>query len=34
MEKKGTCPKQDLTSDKDLTVKLFEGREFPYHRLD
>ena len=27
-------PKQSITSDKELTIKLPEGREFPYHRLD
>ena len=27
-------PKQDLTSAKDLTIMLPEGRESPYHRLD
>ena len=26
-------PKQDLTSAKDLTIELPEGRESPYHRL-
>ena len=26
--------KQDLTSAKDLTIKLSEGRESPYHRLN
>ena len=31
---KGKRPKQDLTSAKDLTIELLEGRESPYHRLD
>ena len=31
---KRKCPKQDLTSAKDLTIELPEGRESPYHRLD
>ena len=31
--KEGKSPKQDLTSAKDLTIKLSEGRE-SYHRLD
>ena len=31
---KGKSPKQDLTSAKDLTIGLPEGRESPYHRLD
>ena len=26
--------KQDLTSAKDLTMELSDGRESPYHRLD
>ena len=26
-------PKRDLTSDRDLTIELPEGRESPYHRL-
>ena len=39
MEKKnvGTkwkSPKQDLTSAKDLTIELTEGRESLYHRLN
>ena len=36
-KKRGTkekSPKQDLTSAKDLTIELNEGRESPYHRLD
>ena len=31
---KGKSSKQDLTSVKDLTIELPEGRESPYHRLD
>ena len=31
---RGKNPKQDLTSAKDLTIELPEGREFPYYRLD
>ena len=31
---KRKSPKQDLTSVKDLTIELSEGRESPYHRLD
>ena len=31
---KGKSPKQGLTSAKDLTIELPEGRESPYHRLD
>ena len=30
----GKSPKQGLTSAKDLTIELSEGREFSYHRLD
>ena len=31
---KEKSPKQALTSAKDLTIELPEGRESPYHRLD
>ena len=31
---KGKSLKQGLTSAKDLTIELPEGREFSYHRLD
>ena len=31
---KGKNLKQDLTSAKDLTIELHEGRESPYDRLD
>ena len=31
---RGKNPKQGLTSAKDLTIELLEGREFLYHRLD
>ena len=31
---KKESPKQGLTSAKNLTIKLPEGREPPYHRLD
>ena len=31
---KRKSPKQDLTSAKDLTIELPEGRESHYHRLD
>ena len=31
---KGKSPKQGITSAKDLTIELAEGRESPYHRLD
>ena len=31
---KGKIPKQGLTSAKDLTIELHEGRESSYHRLD
>ena len=31
---RGKSPKQDLTSTKDLTIELPEGRESPYQRLD
>ena len=30
----GKSPKVDLTSAKDLTIELTEGREYPYHRFD
>ena len=30
----GKSPKQNLTSAKDLTIELPDGRESPYHRLD
>ena len=30
----GEKPNQDLTSAKDLTIKLLEGRDSSYHRLD
>ena len=31
VDTKEKSPKQDLTSDKDLTIELPEGRESPYH---
>ena len=31
---KGRSPKQDITSARNLTIELSEGREFSYHRLD
>ena len=31
---KGEIPKQDLTSAKDLTIKLPKGRESSYPKLD
>ena len=31
---KGKSPRQGLTDDKDLTMMLPEGHDFPYHRLD
>ena len=31
---KGKSPIQGLTSTKDLTIELPDGRESPYHRLD
>ena len=31
---KGKCPKQGLTSAKNITMELPEGRESHYHRLD
>ena len=31
---KEKSPKQSITSAKDLTVKLNEGRDSTYHRLD
>ena len=34
MGTKEKSPKQGLTSAKDLTVKLHEGRDLTYHRLD
>ena len=30
----GESPKQGLTSSKDLTIELPEGREFSYRKLD
>ena len=30
----GESPKKGLTNAKDLTIELFEGREYPYRRLD
>ena len=34
MGTKGKSPKQDLTSSKDLTIKLSEWCESPYHRVN
>ena len=31
---RGKCPKQGLTSAKDLTIEHPEGRQSPYNRLD
>ena len=31
---KGKSPKHGLTSFKDLTIKLPEGRESPYYKID
>ena len=31
---RGKSPKQNLTSAKDQTIELHEGRESPYHRID
>ena len=30
----GEKSQQDLTSAKDLTIELFEGRESPYYKLN
>ena len=34
MGMKGKIPKQGLSSARDLTIELPEGRESPYNRLD
>ena len=34
MDTNGKSPKQGLTSAKDPTIELPEGRESTYHRLD
>ena len=34
VDTKAESPKQGLTSAKDITIELPEGRESPYHRLD